>query len=96
MQGPPRALQLVLSFEAGPEFFPNALLRFDGIDSAGIVWLNGVELRTTRGSRLSHELMYLESSCRAATPLPCGWPSSRRRATWRIRTRVGSPASSGT
>ncbi|MFN3925157.1 MAG: sugar-binding domain-containing protein, partial [Pseudarthrobacter sp.] len=42
-------------FEAGPEFFPRALLRFDGIESAGTVWLNGVELGTTRGSRLAHE-----------------------------------------
>ena len=45
----------VVTFEAGPEFFPHALLRFDGIDSAGTVWLNGVELGTTRGSRLAHE-----------------------------------------
>ena len=45
----------VVAFHAGPEFFPDALLRFDGIDSAGTVWLNGVELGTTRGSRLAHE-----------------------------------------
>ena len=45
----------VVAFEAGPEFFPHALLRFDGIESAGTVWLNGVELGTTRGSRLAHE-----------------------------------------
>ncbi|SLK17105.1 glycoside hydrolase family 2 TIM barrel-domain containing protein [Arthrobacter sp. P2b] len=45
----------VLTFEAGPEFLPDALLRFDGIESAGTVWLNGVELGTTRGSRLAHE-----------------------------------------
>lgn len=45
----------VVAFEAGPEFLPHALLRFDGIESAGTVWLNGVELGTTRGSRLAHE-----------------------------------------
>ncbi|WP_142060176.1 glycoside hydrolase family 2 TIM barrel-domain containing protein [Pseudarthrobacter sp. B4EP4b] len=45
----------VVVFEAGPEFLPHALLRFDGIESAGTVWLNGVELGTTRGSRLTHE-----------------------------------------
>ncbi|MDQ0693555.1 sugar-binding domain-containing protein [Arthrobacter sp. W4I7] len=45
----------VMVFEAGPEFLPHALLRFDGIESAGTVWLNGVELGTTRGSRLAHE-----------------------------------------
>jgi beta-galactosidase len=45
----------VLVFEAGPEFFPHALVRFDGIESAGTVWLNGVKLGTTRGSRLAHE-----------------------------------------
>ncbi|MHC6595200.1 glycoside hydrolase family 2 TIM barrel-domain containing protein [Arthrobacter sp. C152] len=45
----------LVTFEAGPEYFPHALLRFDGIDSAGTVWLNGVELGTTRGSRLPHE-----------------------------------------
>ena len=46
---------LFLEFEAGPEFFTSALLRFDGIESAGTVWLNGTLLGTTRGSRLAHE-----------------------------------------
>ncbi|NKE61204.1 DUF4981 domain-containing protein [Lentzea sp. PSKA42] len=32
-----------------------AVLRFDGIDSCGRVWLNGVELGVTRGSRLPTE-----------------------------------------
>lgn len=45
----------VLEFQAGPEYFPRALLRFDGIESAATVWLNGQELGTTRGSRLAHE-----------------------------------------
>lgn len=45
----------LVTFHAGPEFLPGALLRFDGVDSAGTVWLNGVELGTTRGSRLAHE-----------------------------------------
>ncbi|MDR7161983.1 glycoside hydrolase family 2 TIM barrel-domain containing protein [Arthrobacter sp. BE255] len=45
----------VVEFQAGPEFFPRALLRFDGIESAATVWLNGTELGTTRGSRLAHE-----------------------------------------
>ncbi|TQJ34341.1 glycoside hydrolase family 2 TIM barrel-domain containing protein [Arthrobacter sp. SLBN-122] len=45
----------LVTFDAGPEFFPRALLRFDGIDSAATVWLNRVELGTTRGSRLAHE-----------------------------------------
>lgn len=45
----------VVVFEAGQAFFPHALLRFDGIDSAGTAWLNGVELGSTRGSRLAHE-----------------------------------------
>jgi beta-galactosidase len=45
----------VVVFEAGPEFLPQSLLRFDGIESTGTVWLNGVELGTTRGSRLAHE-----------------------------------------
>lgn len=31
------------------------LLRFLGIESAATIWLNGVELGTTRGSRLTHE-----------------------------------------
>ena len=44
-----------MEFDAGPEFFPRALLRFDGIESAGTVWLNGTRLGTTRGSRLAHE-----------------------------------------
>jgi beta-galactosidase len=45
----------LVQFQAGPEFFPRALLRFDGIESAATVWLNGKELGTTRGSRLAHE-----------------------------------------
>ncbi|MDQ0681037.1 beta-galactosidase [Arthrobacter pascens] len=45
----------LVEFQAGPEFFPRAALRFDGIESAGTVWLNGTELGTTRGSRLAHE-----------------------------------------
>lgn len=45
----------VREFDAGQEFVTSALLRFDGIDSAGTVWLNGTRLGTTRGSRLSHE-----------------------------------------
>lgn len=45
----------LVEFEAGPEFLPRAILRFDGIDSAATVWLNGTELGTTRGSRLAHE-----------------------------------------
>src|SRR4051794_24648816 len=32
-----------------------AVLRLDGVDAAGRVWLNGVELGTTRGSRLTTE-----------------------------------------
>ena len=42
-------------FDASSEFQGGALLRFDGIDSAGEVWLNGVQLGTTRGSRLPTE-----------------------------------------
>lgn len=45
----------LVEFNAGPEFFPHALLRFDGVDSAATVWLNGAQLGTTRGSRLAHE-----------------------------------------
>ncbi|MBO1269931.1 glycoside hydrolase family 2 TIM barrel-domain containing protein [Arthrobacter cavernae] len=45
----------LVEFDAGEEFFPAALLRFDGVDSAGTVWLNGTRLGTTRGSRLAHE-----------------------------------------
>jgi beta-galactosidase len=45
----------LVEFQAGPEFLSRALLRFDGIESAATVWLNGIELGTTRGSRLAHE-----------------------------------------
>ncbi|MGZ3145009.1 glycoside hydrolase family 2 TIM barrel-domain containing protein [Lentzea chajnantorensis] len=40
-----------------PVFWPDepAVLRFDGVDSCGRVWLNGVELGVTRGSRLPAE-----------------------------------------
>lgn len=33
----------------------DAVLRFDGVDSAARVWLNGTELGTFKGSRLPHE-----------------------------------------
>ncbi|MEV4993522.1 glycoside hydrolase family 2 TIM barrel-domain containing protein [Streptomyces niveus] len=40
-----------------PDDWPDepAVLRFDGIDSCGRVWLNGVELGVTKGSRLPAE-----------------------------------------
>lgn len=37
------------------------LLRFDGIESAAEIWLNGVLLGTTRGSRLTHEFDVTEA-----------------------------------
>ena len=52
---PTPSVTCFFEFAAGPEFFPSALLRFDGIESAGTVWLNGTLLGTTRGSRLAHE-----------------------------------------
>jgi beta-galactosidase len=33
----------------------SVLLRFDGIESAADIWLNGTSVGTTRGSRLTHE-----------------------------------------
>lgn len=40
-----------------PDEWPDepAVLRFDGIDSCGRIWLNGVELGVTKGSRLPAE-----------------------------------------
>ncbi|MDN4613530.1 glycoside hydrolase family 2 TIM barrel-domain containing protein [Leifsonia sp. F6_8S_P_1B] len=44
------------SFEVPPDWdVERMLLRFDGIDSVGRVWLNGVELGITSGSRLASE-----------------------------------------
>ena len=37
------------------EAWPDAVLRFDGVDSAFTVWLNGVELGWSTGSRLPTE-----------------------------------------
>jgi len=46
----------LLVFDADEPFSASrSILRFDGIESAATVWLNGVELGTTRGSRLTHE-----------------------------------------
>ncbi|MBS1907652.1 MAG: DUF4981 domain-containing protein [Actinobacteria bacterium] len=45
----------LFAFEADAVFVRGALLRFDGVDAAGEVWLNGARLGTTRGSRLAHE-----------------------------------------
>jgi beta-galactosidase len=45
-----------LVFDAPAEFAGlGARLRFDGVDSCGRVWLNGVELGVTQGSRLPAE-----------------------------------------
>ncbi|MBT0769171.1 DUF4981 domain-containing protein [Kineosporia sp. J2-2] len=44
-----------LTFDAGATFTDGAVLRFDGIESAAEVWLNGELLGETRGSRLTHE-----------------------------------------
>jgi beta-galactosidase len=45
-----------LTFELSPEWLAQpAVLRFDGIDSCGRIWLNGNELGVTRGSRLPSE-----------------------------------------
>ncbi|WP_245861045.1 glycoside hydrolase family 2 TIM barrel-domain containing protein [Microbacterium aurantiacum] len=46
-----------VDFDADPGVWdaPRRLLRFDGIESAAEIWLNGVSLGTTRGSRLTHE-----------------------------------------
>ncbi len=44
-----------LTFTATTPFLDGARLRFDGIDNAGEVWLNGTRLGSTRGSRLSQE-----------------------------------------
>jgi beta-galactosidase len=38
-----------------PEADTRALLRLDGVDSVGEVWVNGVRLGSTAGSRLVHE-----------------------------------------
>ncbi|WP_345632237.1 glycoside hydrolase family 2 TIM barrel-domain containing protein [Rugosimonospora acidiphila] len=42
-------------FDVPDELLGGALLRFDGVDSAAAVWLNGRLLGTTRGSRLPTE-----------------------------------------
>lgn len=44
-----------LGFDAGPEYLDGAVLRFDGVDSSGLVVLNGRTLGWTQGSRLTHE-----------------------------------------
>ncbi|GAB6903819.1 glycoside hydrolase family 2 TIM barrel-domain containing protein [Kineosporia succinea] len=44
-----------LIFDATPELTAGAVLRFDGIESAAEVHLNGRLLGETRGSRLTHE-----------------------------------------
>ena len=44
-----------LVFDASEDFLQGAVLRFDGIDNAGTVWLNGALLGTTRGSKLASE-----------------------------------------
>ncbi len=46
----------VVEFEADPAVLAHpAVLRFEGVDGAATVWLNGTELGTLRGSRLTTE-----------------------------------------
>ncbi|WP_110589470.1 glycoside hydrolase family 2 TIM barrel-domain containing protein [Microbacterium suaedae] len=47
----------VLDLDADPALlaYPRQILRFDGVESAAEVRLNGVDLGSTRGSRLTHE-----------------------------------------
>ncbi|MGZ0152256.1 glycoside hydrolase family 2 TIM barrel-domain containing protein [Kribbella sp. WER1] len=44
-----------LVFDLPPDWSGPTVLRFDGVDSCARVWLNGVELGVTRGSRLPAE-----------------------------------------
>ncbi|MEV0799748.1 glycoside hydrolase family 2 TIM barrel-domain containing protein [Kribbella sp. NPDC050281] len=44
-----------LVFELPPSWSGPTVLRFDGVDSCARVWLNGVELGVTRGSRVPAE-----------------------------------------
>lgn len=44
-----------LRFDVSAEFMSGAVLRFDGIDSAGTIWLNGTLLGITRGAKLPQE-----------------------------------------
>lgn len=44
-----------LTFDVSEEFLNGAILRFNGIDNAGTIWLNGTRLGTTRGAKLPHE-----------------------------------------
>jgi len=44
-----------LRFDVEAPYLHGALLRFDGIESAGTIWLNSQLLGTTRGSRLPSE-----------------------------------------
>ncbi|MFX4272980.1 glycoside hydrolase family 2 TIM barrel-domain containing protein [Propionibacteriaceae bacterium Y1685] len=43
------------TFTLDGAYLPHAVLRFHGVESAAIVWLNGQQLGTIRGSRLMHE-----------------------------------------
>ncbi|WP_427017389.1 glycoside hydrolase family 2 TIM barrel-domain containing protein [Pseudarthrobacter sp. P1] len=44
-----------LVFDASTDFLAGAVLCFDGIDSAGTVWLNGTLMGITRGAKLPQE-----------------------------------------
>ncbi|MDN5725633.1 MAG: DUF4981 domain-containing protein [Propionibacteriales bacterium] len=43
------------TFTLDGAYFPHSVLRFHGVESAAVVWLNGQQLGTIRGSRLMHE-----------------------------------------
>ncbi|WP_197277881.1 glycoside hydrolase family 2 TIM barrel-domain containing protein [Arthrobacter alpinus] len=44
-----------VTFDASDDYIDGAILRFDGIENAGTIWLNGTLLGITRGSRLPQE-----------------------------------------
>lgn len=47
--------RLVFDLDPAVRAHRRHVLRFDGIESAAEIWLNGVPVGTTRGSRLTHE-----------------------------------------
>ncbi|MDZ4046572.1 MAG: hypothetical protein U1E32_12455 [Rhodoglobus sp.] len=71
-----------------------AVLRFEGIEGAATVWLNGVELGTTRGSRLPTSFDAAPVLRAGENVLASASPSSPPRAPSRTRTSGGRRGSS--
>ena len=87
--------EYVRTFARPSDLGPDAVLRFEGVESCFVVWLNGMRLGDAKGSRLPHEFAVRDEyrwtrTARVFSPSTMARPA----ATSRTRTTGASRASS--